>query len=102
MTGEITLSGKVLKIGGLKEKVLAAHRAHIMTIIIPQDNLDDLEDISKAVREEMHFIPVENVDQVLENALVVLPSPKKSRVPAKGGSRRAPAVRNTGNRPKGH
>lgn len=70
MTGEITLRGKVLKIGGLKEKVLAAHRAHIKTIIIPAENEDDLEDLSKRVRKELDFVMVENIDQVLETALV--------------------------------
>ncbi len=70
MTGEITLRGKVLKIGGLKEKVLAAHRARIHTIIIPEDNADELEDISKAVRKEMEFILVKSLDQVLDTALL--------------------------------
>jgi len=69
MTGEITLRGKVLKIGGLKEKVLAAHRHHILDVIIPHDNVDDLDDISKKIRKDMNFYPVENVDQVLEMAL---------------------------------
>jgi ATP-dependent Lon protease len=69
MTGEITLRGKVLKIGGLKEKVLAAHRAHILDVIIPNDNVDDLEEISKKIRKEMKFYPVDNVDQVLDMAL---------------------------------
>jgi ATP-dependent Lon protease len=69
MTGEVTLRGKVLKIGGLKEKVLAAHRAHIRTIIIPRENEDDLEDISKQVRKEIEFVMVDTVDQVLEHAL---------------------------------
>lgn len=102
MTGEITLRGKVLKIGGLKEKVLAAHRAHIRNVIIPQDNVDDLEDISKSVRDEMNFIAVENVDQVLENALVASQQPK-SRAKAGGGTRRrTAAVRNSGSRAKGH
>lgn len=69
MTGEITLRGKVLKIGGLKEKVLAAHRAHIYDIIIPNENVDDLEDISRKVRKDIKFHPVDNVDEVLAMAL---------------------------------
>lgn len=69
MTGEITLRGKVLKIGGLKEKVLAAHRAHILDVIIPNENVDDLEDISRKIRKEMTFHPVENVGEVLDMAL---------------------------------
>lgn len=70
MTGEITLRGRVLKIGGLKEKVLAAHRAHIKNIIIPQENEDDLEDISRKIRRDLNFTLVENVDQVLDAALL--------------------------------
>lgn len=70
MTGEITLRGRVLKIGGLKEKVLAAHRAHIKNIIIPQENEDDLEDLSKKVRKELNFVLVDNIDQVLDTALL--------------------------------
>lgn len=70
MTGEITLRGRVLPIGGLKEKALSAHRAGITTIIIPKDNEKDLDDIPKSVREELTFIPVQHLDTVLEHALV--------------------------------
>ncbi len=70
MTGEITLRGRVLPIGGLKEKSLAAHRAGIKTIIIPMENEKDLEDIPESVKEEVTFVPVEHLDQVLEKALV--------------------------------
>ncbi|MEK3913912.1 endopeptidase La [Paenibacillus sp. FSL H7-0331] len=70
MTGEITLRGRVLPIGGLKEKSLAAHRAGIRTIIIPKDNAKDLEEIPESVRNELRFIPVTHVDEVLEYALV--------------------------------
>lgn len=70
MTGEITLRGRVLPIGGLKEKSLAAHRAGIRTIIIPKDNAKDLEEIPESVRNELRFIPVSHVDEVLEYALV--------------------------------
>jgi len=69
MTGEITLRGKVLPIGGLKEKVLAAHRAGIRTIIIPKENLKDLEEIPDYVRQELTFNPVEHADEVLDIAL---------------------------------
>jgi ATP-dependent Lon protease len=69
MTGEITLRGKVLPIGGLKEKVLAAHRAGIRTIIMPKENLKDLEEIPTYVREELTFKPVEHADEVLKIAL---------------------------------
>jgi len=70
MTGEITLRGRVLPIGGLKEKSLSAHRAGITTIIIPKDNEKDLEDIPASVREDLTFIPVQHLDTVLEHALV--------------------------------
>jgi len=69
MTGEITLRGKVLAIGGIKEKVLGARRAGINTIIMPKRNEKDLEDIPENVRQEMHFIFVETIDEVLEHAL---------------------------------
>ncbi|HUV06013.1 MAG TPA: endopeptidase La [Armatimonadota bacterium] len=70
MTGEITLRGKVLPIGGLKEKVLAAHRAGIHTIVIPKENLKDLDDIPEYVRAELTFKPVEHMDEVLNIALL--------------------------------
>jgi ATP-dependent Lon protease len=70
MTGEITLRGKVLKIGGLKEKVLAAHRANIRTIIIPQENNDDLEEIPEELRKDIKFILVNSLDEVLDAALL--------------------------------
>ncbi|OGX60493.1 MAG: hypothetical protein A2189_04990 [Paenibacillus sp. RIFOXYA1_FULL_44_5] len=70
MTGEITLRGRVLPIGGLKEKSLAAHRAGIKRIIIPKDNEKDLTEIPESVRENLTFIPVSHMDQVLEHALV--------------------------------
>lgn len=69
MTGEITLTGKVLPIGGLKEKVLAANRFRIKTVIIPAQNVKDLEEIPEKVRENMTFIPVEHMDQVTKLAL---------------------------------
>lgn len=70
MTGEITLRGRVLPIGGLKEKTLSAHRAGITTIIIPVDNKKDLDDIPESVREGLTFVPVDHLDTVLEYALV--------------------------------
>lgn len=70
MTGEITLRGHVLPIGGLKEKSLSAHRAGITTIIMPKENEKDLDDIPKSVQKELTFIPVKHLDEVLEHALV--------------------------------
>lgn len=70
MTGEITLRGRVLEIGGLKEKVIAAHRAGIKTIIIPKDNKKDIvEDVPANVRKELKFVPVANLNEVLKVAL---------------------------------
>ena len=69
MTGEITLRGKVLPIGGLKEKSLAAHRAGINTVIIPKDNVKDLDDIPQNIKDEMEFIPVSDMEQVFKAAL---------------------------------
>ncbi len=71
MTGEITLRGKVLPIGGLKEKLLAAHRGGIKTIIIPKENEKDLKEIPKRILSTLKIIPVANMDEVLRNALAV-------------------------------
>lgn len=70
MTGEITLRGKVLPIGGLKEKSLSAHRAGLTTVIIPKDNEKDIEDIPESVQNNLTFVPVSHLDEVLEIALV--------------------------------
>lgn len=69
MTGEVTLRGRVLKIGGLKEKVIAAHRNHIKTILLPVENEPELEEVNPEILEAMEFIPVATVDEVLELAL---------------------------------
>jgi len=69
MTGEITLRGRVLPIGGLKEKSLAAHRAGIKKVLIPKDNERDLRDVPDSIREEMTFVPVSGMDEVLRHAL---------------------------------
>lgn len=70
MTGEVTLRGRVLAIGGLKEKTLSAHRAGLTKIIFPKDNEKDLDDIPESVREQLTLIPVSHVDEVLNEALV--------------------------------
>ena len=69
MTGEVTLRGNVLPIGGLKEKSLAAHRSGIKTIIIPKANIKDLDDVPQTVKDDIKYIPVERVDQVIQEAL---------------------------------
>jgi len=70
MTGEITLRGRVLPIGGLREKLLAAHRGLIKTVLVPKDNEKDLKDVPKAILKDLNIILVENMDEVLANALV--------------------------------
>jgi ATP-dependent Lon protease len=69
MTGEVTLQGRVLPIGGLKQKVLAAHRAGMTDVIMPFDNEPDIDDVPEVVRAAIHFHPVHNVREVLELAL---------------------------------
>jgi ATP-dependent Lon protease len=71
MTGEITLRGRVLPIGGLKEKILAAHRSGITTVILPKDNVKDLRDIPKRVLKSMRLVPVAHMDEVLRIALAM-------------------------------
>jgi ATP-dependent Lon protease len=87
MTGEITLRGRVLPVGGVREKVLAAHRAGLKTVIMPERNLKDLIDVPKKVRDDLKIIAVTHMDQVLEIALSVEPDkparPKRMRSKAK-------------------
>ncbi len=73
MTGEVTLRGRVLAIGGLKEKLLAALRGGITTVLIPQENVKDLEEIPENVKQGLTLIPVSTVDEVLEHALIRMP-----------------------------
>ena len=74
MTGEITLRGRVLPIGGLREKTMAALRSGVKTVIIPRDNLPDLETIDQTVRASLQFVPAEHVDEILDLALMGEPS----------------------------
>mgnify|MGYP004521943231 FL=1 len=83
MTGEITLHGNVLPIGGLKEKSMAAYREGISTVLIPKDNAVDLHEVDAEVKEKIRFIPVEQLSQVLKHALIM---------PGQTASRTAPAV----------
>jgi ATP-dependent Lon protease len=85
MTGEITLRGRVLPIGGLKEKLLAALRGGIKTVLIPEDNAKDLAEIPDNVKSGLEIIPVARMDEVLKNALVRRPEPiewDETKVPA--------------------
>ena len=75
MTGEITLRGEVLPIGGLKEKLLAAHRGGIETVLIPHENEKDLVEIPKNIKDKLNIVPVKWIDQVLEHALQYMPVP---------------------------
>jgi ATP-dependent Lon protease len=70
MTGEITLRGNVLPVGGIKEKLLAARRARVRTIVLPQQNRRDLEEVPKELQQEIDFVFVESVRQVLRTALL--------------------------------
>ena len=83
MTGEITLRGEVTGIGGLKEKLLAAHRGGIKTVIIPEENVKDLQDIPENVKNHLEIVPVKWIDQVLEVALESLPQPLPDEEPPK-------------------
>ncbi|MEK7166212.1 MAG: S16 family serine protease [Patescibacteria group bacterium] len=78
MTGEVTLRGRALEIGGVKEKVIAAHRAGLKTIILPKNNKKDLEDIPRYVLDDLEFVFVEHMDEVLRVALIKSTTPVKS------------------------
>ena len=87
MTGEITLRGEVLPIGGLKEKLLAAHRGGIETVLIPHENEKDLAEIPKNIKDKLNILPVKWIDQVLELALTHMPVPD-----AKSGGKKSESV----------
>jgi ATP-dependent Lon protease len=91
MTGEITLRGKVLPIGGLKEKVLAAHRAGISTFILPRKNEKDLDEIPAKVRKQIKLVPVDELDAVLKEALD--PAPAEGKTPEPPQRAKAPTPR---------
>jgi len=110
MTGEITLRGRVLPIGGIKEKVLGAHRAGIRRVLLPTRNEADLDDIPADLRSEMQLVLVDSIDQVLREALTKAPAVPRQRsngaaapagrekvvvaAPARGSARARPAPRN--------
>ena len=79
MTGEITLRGEVLPIGGLKEKLLAAHRGGITTVLIPEENEKDLAEIPKNIKDKLDIVPVKWIDEVLQLALQNMPQPAGRR-----------------------
>jgi ATP-dependent Lon protease len=89
MTGEITLRGRVLPVGGIREKVLAAHRAGLRTILLPKRSIKDLVDIPKRARSDLKIVPVEHMDQVLELAL--LPAKAEAAKPKRAPKRKATA-----------
>jgi ATP-dependent Lon protease len=96
MTGEITLRGRILPIGGVREKVLAAHRAGLKTVLLPEKNLKDLHDVPKSVRAELKVIPVTHMDQVIEAAVarepvIEPPRPRKRSDDAAGQRAEEPA-----------
>lgn len=89
MTGEITLHGKVLPIGGLKEKSMAAYKAGVKTVIIPKENEADLDEIDETVKDNVRFIPAEKIQTVLDNALVFPASaPKKTSKTSRGRTKK--------------
>jgi ATP-dependent Lon protease len=91
MTGEITLRGRVLPVGGVREKVLAAHRAGIKTVIIPKKNLKDLVDVPKKARNDLNICPVEHLDEVLEIAILP-PHNSKATKAKKARTKKADSV----------
>jgi ATP-dependent Lon protease len=88
MTGEITLRGKVLPIGGLKEKLLAAHRGGMKVVLIPEENEKDLVDIPKAILKKLEIHPVSTIDQVLELALTEMPQPLPAKLETENPARK--------------
>src|SRR5699024_9695411 len=84
MTGEITLRGEVLPIGGLKEKLLAAHRGGIRTVLIPHENVKDLAEIPENVKNRINIQPVRWIEEVLEAALEELPQGNEYETPGDG------------------
>jgi ATP-dependent Lon protease len=91
MTGEITLRGEVTAIGGLKEKLLAAHRGGIKTVMIPEENVKDLQDIPENVKNHLEIVPVKWIDRVLEVALESAPQPLPDEEPAADAAPAKPA-----------
>jgi ATP-dependent Lon protease len=87
MTGEITLTGRVLPIGGLKEKTLAALRAGMTRVIIPEANARDLDELPQYVKRKIEFIPVKDMDDVVETLFNIKPKKSVARKPLRKGNR---------------
>ena len=87
MTGEITLRGEVLPIGGLKEKLLAAHRGGIGKVLIPEENEKDLAEIPKNIKDKLTIVPVKWIDEVMQHALVHMPVPMAAKDAPKAESK---------------
>ena len=94
MTGEISLRGRVLPIGGLKEKTLAAHRAGIKRVLVPERNKADLEEVPKEVRDELEFVIVNKLDEVLAAALESMPQPSQAYLDAVAAGKEAQPTSN--------
>jgi ATP-dependent Lon protease len=99
MTGEITLRGEILPIGGLKEKLLAAHRGGITTVIIPEENEKDLAEIPKNIKDKLNIVPVRWIDQALEFSLQHMPMPKVLDTPAEDAGSQSVQADDAGVRP---
>jgi ATP-dependent Lon protease len=93
MTGEITLRGEVTAIGGLKEKLLAAHRGGVKTVLIPEENVKDLADIPENAKNNLEIVPVKWIDQVLRVALERMPEPLPDEEPAVAAAAPAAAAK---------
>jgi ATP-dependent Lon protease len=82
MTGELTLSGRILPIGGIKEKVLAANRAGVKTVLIPARNIENLREIDGAIREELEIVPVDSMEDIISIALLERCEQRKKQIPS--------------------
>ena len=92
MTGEITLRGEVLPIGGLKEKLLAAHRGNIKTVVIPEQNAKDLADVPEEIKNKLEIIPTQWIDKVIDIALVKKPQPITTKQNHKEVDKKIPSI----------
>jgi ATP-dependent Lon protease len=102
MTGEITLRGRILPVGGVREKVLTGHRVGLKTVILPKRNDKDLVEVPKQVRSELKIIHVEHMDQVLDIALLPSKSSQKSRTKKSGTSSAETPIKSSGDQSAVH